>query len=48
MTAHFDLVQHVADWTGVRAVIAVPAAAAVGLVQAPVVGLGAVTQLGHA
>jgi hypothetical protein len=34
--------------TGVEVVIAVPAAVAVGPVQAPVAGVGAVAQLGHA
>jgi hypothetical protein len=44
----FDLVKHRVEGTGVEVVITVPAAVAVGPVQAPVVGAGAVAQLGHA
>lgn len=44
----FDLVQRFVDGAGVEVVVAVPAAVAVGPVQAPVVGIGAVAQLGHA
>jgi hypothetical protein len=43
-----DLVEQPVDWTGIEVVIAVPAAVSVGPVQAPVVGAGAVAQLGHA
>lgn len=43
----FDLVQYLVDRAGLEVVIAVPAAVAVGPVQAPVVGAGAVAQLGH-
>jgi hypothetical protein len=44
----FDLFKHIVDGAGVEVVIAVPATVAVGPVQAPVVGAGAVAQLGHA
>jgi hypothetical protein len=43
----FDLVQRFVDGAGVEVVVAVPAAVAVGPVQAPLAGVGAVAQLGH-
>ena len=43
----FDLVQRLVDRAGVEVVIAMPAAVAIGPVQAPVVGAGAIAQLGH-
>jgi hypothetical protein len=43
----FDLVQRGPDGPGVEVLIAVPAAVAIGPVQAPDVGIGAVAELGH-
>lgn len=44
----FDLVDHLVGGAGIEVVVAVPAAAAVGPVQAPGVDADAVAQLGHA
>ena len=43
----FDLVQRFVDRARLKVVIAVPAAVAIGPVQAPVVGAGAIAQLGR-
>ena len=43
----FDLVQRFVDRARIEVVIAVPAAVAVGPVQTPVVGTGAIAQLRH-